>query len=154
MSNNNKRVSVLSQLTVVSSRPNRPGHTHQFTGLDHAMGLHSLHIIFYYKHNVLRHFDLDRSRVSLSEVLSLYPMVTGRLTRDGDGNWQVKCNDAGVRVVKAQVGTTLDEWLRSADGLEERDLTVWDDMPDDPTTWSPFRVQVFIYFPFFLIFFI
>lgn len=149
MTNNNNnnqrmRVRVLSKLTAVSSRPTGPGHTHPFTALDHAMGLHSLHIIYYYRDNVFRHFDLDPSRVSLSEVLSLYPPVTGRLVRDGNGNWQVKCNDAGVRVIRARVGTTLDEWLTSADGLEEKDLAVWDDMPDDPNTWSPFRVQVYL----------
>lgn len=142
MSNNSSRVTVLSKLTAVSSRPIGPGHTHSFTALDHAMGLHSLHIIVYYKDNMLNHFDLDPSRVSLSEILSLYPQVTGRLTRDGNGNWEVKCNDAGVRVVKARVGTTLEEWLSLADGLEEKDLTVWDDMPDDPDAWSPFQVQV------------
>ncbi|XP_015875401.3 hydroxycinnamoyltransferase [Ziziphus jujuba] len=142
MSNSNSRVTVLSKLTTVSSRPVGPDHTHSFTALDHAMGLHSLHIIFYFKDNILNDFDLDHSRVSLSETLSLYPQVTGRLTRDENGNWAVKCNDAGVRVVKALVGTTLDEWLSSADMLEEKDLTVWDDMPDDPSTWSPFRVQV------------
>ncbi|PON87134.1 Transferase [Trema orientale] len=136
------RVRVHSKLTTVSSRPVRSGKTHPFTALDHAMGLHSLHVVFYYKANIFNDFDLDPSRVSLSDALSLYPPVTGRITRNGDGNWEVKCNDAGVRVVKARVGATLDEWLRSADGMEEKDLTVREDMPEDPINWSPFRIQV------------
>lgn len=119
-----------------------PGHCHPLTALDHVMGLH---IIYYYRDNIFRHFDLDPSRVSLLEVLSLYSLVIGQLVRDGNGNWQVKCSDAGVRVIKARVGTTLDEWLTFADGLEEKALAVWDDMPDDPNTWSPFRVQVYLY---------
>ena len=61
-----------------------------------------------------------------------------------NGNWEVKNNDTGVRVIRAKVGAKLDEWLRSADGSEERDLTVWEDMPQDPNTWSPFRVQVIL----------
>ncbi|XP_030506110.2 hydroxycinnamoyltransferase [Cannabis sativa] len=137
------RVSVHSTLTAVSSRPVGSGNkTHKFTSLDHAMGLHSLHIVFYYRDNVLKDFDLDPARVSLSDALSLYPQVTGRIARNGDGNWEVKNNDAGVRVVKAQVGASFDEWLRSADGMEEKDLMVWDEMPKDPTNWSPFRIQI------------
>jgi hypothetical protein len=58
----------------------------------------------------------------------------------------VKCNDAGVRILRANVGVTIDEWLRSADVSEEKDLTVWEEMPEDPSTWSPFRIQVFIFF--------
>ena len=72
----------------------------------------------------------------------MYPTILGRLARGKDGNWELRCNDAGVRVMKAMVGTSLDQWLRSADGFEERDLTAWDDMPHDPSTWPPFRIQV------------
>ena len=109
------------------------------------MGLHSVHVVFYYKVNVFKDFDLDSPRVSLSDALSLYPQVTGRVTRNGEGNWEVNCNDAGVRIVRARVGSSMDEWLRSADGIEEKDLTVWDDMPEDTTNWSPFRIQVRVY---------
>ncbi|KAL5566256.1 hypothetical protein UlMin_029420 [Ulmus minor] len=143
MSNNTSpRVNIHSKLTTASSKPVGAGQTHPFTALDHAMGLHSLHLLFYYKANVFDDFDLDPLRVSLSEALSLYPPVTGRVSRKEDGNWEVNCNDAGVRVVRAQVGTTLDEWLRSADGFQEKDLAVWDDLPEDPTNWSPFRIQI------------
>ncbi|QHN89070.1 HXXXD-type acyl-transferase family protein [Arachis hypogaea] len=39
---------------------------------------------------------------TLSEMLNYYPMVTGRLVRDSEEKWKVKCNDAGVRVVEAK----------------------------------------------------
>ncbi|KAJ8760686.1 hypothetical protein K2173_017691 [Erythroxylum novogranatense] len=136
------RVSVHSKLTAVSSKPVEAGKIHQLSAVDHAMALHSLHVIFYYKKNPFGFFDLDPLRVSLSEVLSLYPPVTGRLKIGEAGNWEVKCNDAGVRVFRAKVGCTLDEWLRSADGAEEKDLTGWEEMPEDPSTWAPFRLQV------------
>ncbi|CAK9146671.1 unnamed protein product [Ilex paraguariensis] len=115
-------VKVHTKLTVVSSTPTGSGKT-TISTLDHAMGLHTLHIIFYYWTNPFKD-------------------VTGRLTQGGDGNWEVKCNETGVRTLRASVGTTLDEWLRSADASEERDLTVWEDMLDNPSIWSPFRVQV------------
>ncbi|XP_008218251.1 PREDICTED: protein ECERIFERUM 26-like [Prunus mume] len=136
------RVVVHSKLTAVSSRPVKAGTTHNLTALDHAMGLHTLHVVFYYKHKLLGCFDLDPLRLSLSEALSLHPPVMGRMAQKPDGNWEVKCNDAGVRVYMARVATTLDQWLRSADGSEERLLTVWDDMPDDPSIWSPYRIQI------------
>jgi hypothetical protein len=56
----------------------------------------------------------------------------------------VKCNDAGVRVLRAKVEATMDEWLRSADSSEEKDLTFWEEIPEEPSTWSPFRIQVFL----------
>ncbi|TKY61393.1 Shikimate O-hydroxycinnamoyltransferase [Spatholobus suberectus] len=140
----NSRVTLNSKLTVVSSKPVSSGKAHTLSALDRAMGSHTLHIIFYYKNedNWFESFDLDPLRESLSEVLTLYPTVTGRLARVVDGGWEVKCNDAGVRVIKATVDATLDEWLESASGSEEKLLIAWDDMPDDPTTWSPFRIQI------------
>ncbi|XP_012845652.1 PREDICTED: protein ECERIFERUM 1-like [Erythranthe guttata] len=141
------RVKVESILSVVSSNPTRPGKVHKLSLLDQSMGPHTIHIVFYYGSNPFSDgpmsSDLENFRVSLSDVLDEYPVVTGRLTRGPDGGgWQVKCNDAGVRVLQARVDATVDEWLRSADVDEERDLTVWEDMPLDPSFWSPFRIQV------------
>ncbi|KAK7337903.1 hypothetical protein VNO77_18494 [Canavalia gladiata] len=140
----NSKVTLHSKLTAVSSKPVSSGKTHTLSALDHAMGSHSLHIIFYYNNydNFFESFDLDPLRESLSKVLTLYPTMTGRLTRGVDGNWEVKCNDAGVRVIKATVDTTLNQWLSSASASEEELLIAWDDMPHDPNTWSPFRIQI------------
>ncbi|KAG5087186.1 hypothetical protein JHK82_054583 [Glycine max] len=142
----NSRVALNSKLTVVSSRPvSSSGKAHALSALDRGMGSHTLHVIYYYKNeeNWFESFDLNSLRESLSEVLTLYPTVTGRLgIRGVDGGWEVKCNDAGVRVIKASVDATLDQWLKSASGSEENLLVAWDHMPDDPTTWSPFRIQI------------
>ncbi|KAH7571917.1 hypothetical protein JRO89_XS04G0166700 [Xanthoceras sorbifolium] len=135
-------VKVHSVLTVVSSRPVGSMKNHPLTGPDHAMGRHTLHMVFYYENTSFGSFDTDPVRESLSEVLCQYPAVTGRLTREDAGNWEVKCNDAGVRILRARVGVTIDEWLRCTDGSKERDLTVWEDMPENPSTWSPFRIQI------------
>ncbi|CAI9770407.1 unnamed protein product [Fraxinus pennsylvanica] len=140
------RVKVRSLLSVVSCKPIEPGKTLKLSSLDHALGLHSVHVVFYYESNPFdegpHSTDMDNLRIALSDLLNKYPKVTGRLTRDVDGNWEVKCNDAGMRIVRAEVSSTIDEWLRSADALEERDLTVWEDMPEDPSIWSPFRIQI------------
>ncbi|KAL3639215.1 hypothetical protein CASFOL_017122 [Castilleja foliolosa] len=140
------RVKLVSKLSVVSSTPTEPGKIHKFSLLDQAMGPHTIHLVFYYRSNPFNagpmSTDLDNLRVVLSELLDLYPTATGRLTRGPDGGWQVKCNDAGVRMLQASVSATLDEWLGSADTCEEKDLTMWEDMPQDPTFWSPFRIQI------------
>ncbi|GLT95187.1 hypothetical protein SLE2022_128830 [Rubroshorea leprosula] len=142
MSDQVKKVIINSKLTTVSSRPVEPGKTHPLSPLDLAMSLHTLHLIFYYEKSPFRFFDLDPWRVSLSEVLSLYPPVTGRLARSEAGEWEVRCNDAGVRILRANVGVPMDEWLRSAHGSEEKDLIVREDMPENPSTWSPFLFQI------------
>lgn len=141
------KVTLDSKLTVVSSRPVKSGMNHRLSGVDHGMGYHTLHLIFYYKNEGkwFESFELDPLRESLSEVLSIYPTVTGRLGRvkEDDGDWEVRCNDAGVRVIKANVDSTIEKWLSSsAGGSDEVQLIAWDDMPLDTSTWSPFRIQV------------
>ncbi|KAK7397301.1 hypothetical protein VNO78_18469 [Psophocarpus tetragonolobus] len=137
------RVTVNSKLTVVSSKPVRAGN-HTLSAVDRGMRPHTLHIILYYNNQErwFESFDLDPLRESLSKVLTLYPTVTGRLGPGLDGEWEVKCNDAGVRVLKATVHATLHQWLQTASGSEEKLLVSWDDMPHDPSTWSPFRIQI------------
>lgn len=142
------RVKVESILSVVSGKPAEAGKIHKMSLLDRAMGRHTIHIVFYYGSNPFLDgpmpSDLGNLRITLSELLDEYPYVTGRLTREPDGDWQIKFNDAGVRMLQATVDATLDEWLRSADAAEEGDLTMWEEMPHDPTFWSPFRVQVIL----------
>lgn len=138
------RVKLESILSVVSGKPTEPGKVHKLSMLDRAMGSHTIHIVFYYASNPFLDgpmpSDLGNLRITLSELLDEYPYVTGRLTCEPE--WVIKFNDAGVRMLQATVDATIDEWLGSADGAEERDLTAWEDMPNDPSFWSPFRVQV------------
>ncbi|KAH6783238.1 hypothetical protein C2S52_008197 [Perilla frutescens var. hirtella] len=140
------RMQMESILSVVSGKPTEPGKIHELSLLDRAMARHTIHLVFYYRSNPFvdgpMPSDLGNLRVNLSELLDEYPLVTGRLTRGPDGEWQIKFNDAGVRMLQTSVDATLDEWLRSADAEEERDLTVWEEMPSDPSFWSPFRVQI------------
>ncbi|KFK26566.1 hypothetical protein AALP_AA8G265500 [Arabis alpina] len=136
------RVEIKSMLTTVSSKPSASDRVHTFTALDSAMSPHTVHVVFYYARSPFGSFDLDSVRIPLSELLCLYPPVVGRVTKNPDGIWEVKCNDAGLRILRAKVCVGIDEWLRSADGHEETDLTAWEEMPEDPTTWSPFRLQI------------
>ncbi|KAL2942544.1 Protein ECERIFERUM 2 [Bienertia sinuspersici] len=140
---NNKKVEVHSVLTVVSSAPVTPqNRIITLSPLDHAMGSHFVYIIFYFRSSKL---NFDRIRPALNEVLTMYPNVTGRLVKDGDDNWIIRCTDAGLRVYHAKVGVTVDEWFRFACADDEKHLTVLEDFPHDhdhTLYWSPFRMQV------------
>ncbi|PKA49377.1 Shikimate O-hydroxycinnamoyltransferase [Apostasia shenzhenica] len=135
-----RRVIAYAKSTVVSSTPVRPGKTYPLSVLDHAMGLHSLHMVFYFRPGP----TLDRARLkeSLSDMLWHFPAATGRLCLDEGKKWLVKCNDAGVRVVDARAAATLEEWIATATAAEERELAYWEPMGDDPSIWSCFYVQI------------
>ncbi|XP_062212386.1 protein ECERIFERUM 26-like [Phragmites australis] len=151
------RVTRFAKSTAASVTPVRPGKTHALSPLDNAMERHTVHVVLYLR-AAPGGLDREQLKESLSEVLSLYPAMTGRLTRgcgaDGgssgaaavDGpaqrGWVVKCNDAGVRMVDARVAATLDEWLATATGDEEMDLLYYEPMGPQPYIWSPFYVQL------------
>ncbi|GAB2211463.1 hypothetical protein Droror1_Dr00024776 [Drosera rotundifolia] len=143
------RVTVDSMLTIVSSMPVQWGQSTRLTALDHAMLPHSLHVIFYYEGSMSLNpndddpsLGFDKIRPSLCEVLTMFPLVTGRLAVDEDGKWEVRWTDAGVRMLRARVEATVEEWLATADGEEEMELVKWEDLPHDPSIWSPFRIQI------------
>ncbi|XP_072990338.1 hydroxycinnamoyltransferase [Typha latifolia] len=137
------RVTILAKSTAVSVTPVRPGKTYPLSILDRSMGRHTVRLVFYYRFGTW--LDPVKLKESLSEVLSYYPAMTGRMTRQGEeegGGWLVKCNDAGVRMLEARADATLDEWLRSASDEEELELAYWEPMGQDPFLWSPFYVQL------------
>ncbi|CAN6303578.1 unnamed protein product [Urochloa humidicola] len=152
------RVTRLAKSTAASVTPVRPGKTHALSPLDNAMERHAVHVVLYVR--AAPGVDREQLKESLSEVLSLYPAMTGRLTRgggeggEGAGSaaaaggeiarrgWVVKCNDAGVRMVDARAAVTLDEWLATATGDEEMDLLHYEPMGPEPYIWSPFYIQL------------
>ncbi|CAA7388073.1 unnamed protein product [Spirodela intermedia] len=140
------RVNVLVKSTLSASLPVKPGKTYPLATLDHAMAHHSLHLVFYYPAAAVAAAGMGREplRVSLSEVLVHYPAVGGRLTRPAEagGNWVVRCNDAGMRVLDAQVRGTMEDWWRTATPEEEKELAQWETTGEDVFLWSPFTVQI------------
>ncbi|KAG6513006.1 protein ECERIFERUM 26-like [Zingiber officinale] len=143
-----RRVTLCAKTTVVSAIPVRPGKTHALSALDHAMTRHFLHLVFYFR--AAPALTKSRLMYSLSEVLSYYPAVTGRLHRQpvedagagGEWSWVVKCTDAGLRFVEARAHTTLDEWLATATDEEEMELAHSEPMGHDPSIWSSYCVQL------------
>ncbi|XP_058115331.1 protein ECERIFERUM 26-like [Magnolia sinica] len=130
--------------TVVSTKAVKPGTFYSLSVLDRSMEKNVIRIIYYY------HFPskwdaggpTKKLRESFSELLSSYPIVTGRLQKNPDGHWMIKCNDAGVRWIEARAKGSVDEWLQMADRVQELKLTYREDMFHKPYFWSTFYVQV------------
>ncbi|WCJ30207.1 HXXXD-type acyl-transferase family protein [Euphorbia peplus] len=131
--------------TVVSSKPVQPGKSFPLSVLDRIMEPNHLRIVYYYRTPPGRDDGetTKKLRESMSEMLTCFPIVTGRLVKDEQGeNWMVKCNDAGVRMVEAKIKGSLDDWLEKVDSNKEFKLIYWEEMFHKPYFWSTFYVQI------------
>ncbi|XP_073135826.1 protein ECERIFERUM 26-like [Henckelia pumila] len=137
-------VSFICKRTVISTRPVQPGKFFPLSVLDHIMEHNHLRIVFYYQLPVVRKIGelTMKLRESISEMLSSFPIVVGRLIKSPEGRWMIKCNDAGLRMVEARARVTLDEWLRNVDREKELKLVHWEEMFHKPYFWSTFYVQI------------
>lgn len=137
-------VNIICKRTVVSTKAIEPGKYLPLSVLDRFMEKNHIRMVYYYQTSG----DLElgqltkKLRETLSEMLSHFPIVTGRLLRDDIGHWKIKCNDAGVRMVEAKAKGSVEEWLRSVDREKELKLVYWEDMLQKPYYWSTFYVQL------------
>lgn len=137
-------VSYKCKRTVISSKPVEAGKYCSLSVLDRAMEQNHVRIVYYYRCSGDKKVrELTKIlRETLSQVLTCFPIMTGRLIKDGEGRWRVKCNDAGLRVVEARAKGCVEDWLRSVDRDKELMLVHWEDMDHKPYFWSTFYVQV------------
>ncbi|OVA06536.1 Transferase [Macleaya cordata] len=138
-------ISILHKKTVISMEEVQPGKSFNLSVLDCIMEPCNLRIILYYRFPSDTNFGMLKKKLclSLNELLSKLPIVTGRLTMDPklQGRWMIKCNDAGLRVMEARVEGSLEEWLESLDREKELKLLFWEEMFRKPYFWSTFYVQ-------------
>ncbi|RYR55114.1 hypothetical protein HN51_017121 [Arachis hypogaea] len=145
---NNNIVSYICKRTVVSTKPIEPGKYMTFSVLDRCMEKNHIRMVYYYQSSSTSLGEGEFGKMTknlketLSEMLNYYPMVTGRLVRDSEEKWKVKCNDAGVRVVEAKAKGSVEEWLKNVDSEKEHMLVYWEDMYHKPYYWSTFYVQI------------
>lgn len=136
-------ISSICKRTVVSSEPVQSGKTCQLSVLDRIMEKHNVRIVLYYKNPVKDGGETKRKLIeSLAELLSSFPIITGRLTKMPEGHWMINCNDAGVRIVEAKAEGNVEEWLRNVNRDKELQLLHWEDMFHKPCFWSTFYIQV------------
>ncbi|KAK6927468.1 LOW QUALITY PROTEIN: hypothetical protein RJ641_006059 [Dillenia turbinata] len=127
-------ISFICKRTAVSTKAVQPGKFHQLSVFDRAM--ESKHIKM-----------IDREpgemtkilRERFAEMLTSYPIVTGRSQRNEKGHWMIKCNDAGVRMARTK--GSVEEWLENVDSEKQLKLAHWVEMFHLPYFWSTFYVQ-------------
>ncbi|PIN13572.1 hypothetical protein CDL12_13807 [Handroanthus impetiginosus] len=137
-------ISIICKRTVVSTKPVVPRKFNLLSVLDRVMEGNHLRMAFYYDFPTRRRpGELTKKlRESMSEMLSDFPVVIGRLVRNPEGRWTVKCNDAGLRMVEARAKGTVNEWLKNVDREKEMKLIHWEEMFHKPYFWSTFYVQI------------
>ncbi|CAM8967431.1 unnamed protein product [Rhodiola kirilowii] len=140
------QVTRICKRTLVSTKPVQRGKVYDFSVLDRTMEHNHLKAVYYYRTRPGKYSTgelTSRLRESLSAMLTWYPMVTGRLVRDENGHWMIKCNDAGVRTVEATATGSVEECLRDLDrGKEMENFIHWEDMFYKTYYWSTFYVQI------------
>ncbi|KAM6547822.1 hypothetical protein CsatB_019498 [Cannabis sativa] len=76
-------------------------------------------------------------------MLTSFAAVSGRLQRNEEnGEWMIKCNDAGVRMVEARAQGSVENWLSCVDRDGELNLVYWEELYHNPYFWSTFYVQI------------
>ncbi|KAE9601162.1 hypothetical protein Lal_00023916 [Lupinus albus] len=88
---------------------------HNPSGLDLAMKLHYLKIIYFFESEPAQGLTTLKVKESLFYLLNHYFIVCGRFRRSESGRPIIKCNDCGVRFIEAKCKITLDEWLATMD---------------------------------------
>ncbi|CAI9088186.1 OLC1v1022445C1 [Oldenlandia corymbosa var. corymbosa] len=138
-------VSEICKCTMVSTKGVDVGRFCSLSALDHVMEHNHLRIVLYY--STPKEIKLGEPtkmlKESLSQALCAYPIVTGRLLRDPEkGNWMIKSNDAGVRMVEMRAQGNVEKWLQNVDSEKELKLVYWEHMFTKPYFWSPFYIQI------------
>ncbi|KAK7293638.1 hypothetical protein RJT34_16510 [Clitoria ternatea] len=137
-------VSYICKRTVVSTKPVQPGLYFPLSALDRYMEKNHIRMVYYYQTS--REVELGevtkKLRETLSEMLTYFPIVTGRLIRDDKGHWKIKCNDAGIRMVEAKAKGSVEGWLTCINREKELQLVHWEAMFHKPYYWSTFYVQL------------
>lgn len=140
-----EEVTLMCKRTVVSTKPVPPGKFFPLSKIDQLMEKNHLRMVFYYPPigDMLESGQVTRRlRESLAELLTHFPAVTGRLLRNDKGQWMIKCNDAGVRMIEARAKGSVEDWLKCVNREKEFKLVYWEEMYHKPYFWSTFYVQV------------
>ncbi|KAE9602999.1 hypothetical protein Lal_00018376 [Lupinus albus] len=84
---------------------------HNPSGLDLAMKLHYLKIIYFFDNEVAQKLTIMKIKESFFYLFNHYFIACGRFRRSESGRPMIKCNDCGARFIEAKCKVTLDEWL-------------------------------------------
>lgn len=142
-------ITYICKRTVVSTKPVEAGKYMGLSVIDRQMEKNHIKMVYYYYYLTSEEGEITKKlKQSLSETLTFFPIMTGRLIKDDDNkmHWKVKCNDAGVRMKEAKAKGSVNDWLTNVNKEKELQLVFWEDMYQESYFWSTFYVQVSIHF--------
>ncbi|KAI4344954.1 hypothetical protein L6164_012128 [Bauhinia variegata] len=88
---------------------------HNPSGLDLAMKLHYLRVVYFFEREAAKDLTVFKIKESMFYWFNHYFITCGRFRRTESGRPYIKCNDCGARFIEAKCGKTLDEWLEMKD---------------------------------------
>lgn len=88
---------------------------HYPDGLDLAMKLHYLRVVYFFESEAAQGVSIMKIKETMFPWFNHYFITCGRFRRSESGRPFIKCNDCGARFIEAKCEKTLDEWLEMED---------------------------------------
>ncbi|KAK7247082.1 hypothetical protein RIF29_41959 [Crotalaria pallida] len=88
---------------------------HYPDGLDLAMKLHYLKIVYFFESEAAQVLTAKKIKESSFYMFNHFFITCGRFRRSESGRPIIKCNDCGARFIEAKCKITLEEWLATMD---------------------------------------
>lgn len=88
---------------------------HHPGGLDLAMKLHYLRVVYFFDSEAAQGLTTMKIKEHMFQWFNHYYFTCGRFRRSESGRPFIKCNDCGSRFIEAKCKKTLDEWLAMKD---------------------------------------
>ena len=117
---------------------------HSPNGLDLAMKLHYLRVVYFFESEVAKGLTITKIKESMFTWFNHYFITCGRLRRTESGRPIIKCNDCGARFIEAKCNKTLDEWLLMKDWPLHKLLVSHQVIGPDLSFSPPILLQVHI----------
>ncbi|KAK7359298.1 hypothetical protein VNO77_01251 [Canavalia gladiata] len=88
---------------------------HNPGGLDLAMKLHYLRVIYFFDSEATQGLTIMKIKEKMFTWFNHYFITCGRFRRSESGRPFIKCNDCGSRFIEAKCNKTIEEWLAMKD---------------------------------------
>ncbi|KAF7837022.1 protein ECERIFERUM 26-like [Senna tora] len=89
---------------------------HNPSGLDLAMKLHYLRVVYFFESEGAQGLSVMKIKETMFTWFNHYFIACGRFRRsETSGRPYIKCNDCGARFIEAKCNKSLDEWLEMKD---------------------------------------
>lgn len=88
---------------------------HSPGGLDLAMKLHYLRVVYFFDSEAAQDLTIMKIKDAMFTLFNPYFITCGRFRRSESGRPFIKCNDCGARFIEAKCNKTLHQWLATQD---------------------------------------